>query len=144
LAKLLAPILSFTADEIWASLGNETSVHLEDFPFREEFDEALIEKFDKFREIRAEVSLELEKARAEKLIGNSLEAVVELSTNGKEYEFLNGFDNLKELFIVSDFVLLEGEKAIKVSKHTGEKCPRCWIYHSDGGEICGKCAGQMG
>ncbi|WP_461247374.1 isoleucine--tRNA ligase [Treponema sp. R6D11] len=144
LAKLLAPILSFTADEIWAALGNDESIHLEDFPIKKEIDEEIIEKFDRFRELRAEVSLELEKARESKLIGNSLEAYVELSLSGKEYEFLNGFKNLKELFIVSGFELKEGEKTIKVSKYDGKKCPRCWMYHSDSGEICEKCAGQLG
>lgn len=145
LAKLLAPILSFTADEIWGSLGNEDSIHLEEFDATDDIDEKVIEKYDRFRELRSEVLEALEKARADKLIGNSLEAEVELTVKSKEYEFLNSFANLKELFIVSGFELKEGEKKnIVVKKHSGEKCPRCWMYHNDNGEVCAKCEGQLG
>ncbi|HXK58793.1 MAG TPA: isoleucine--tRNA ligase [Acidobacteriota bacterium] len=158
LVRLLAPILPFTADEIWANLYKHgapfPSVHIGEFSREADrfYDSELLVRWERFRELREQVSKVLEEARESKLIGNSLEAQVELRCGEKTYQFLSTFGpDLKFLLLVSQVVLVQdSEKGqdgldIRVSLAAGQKCERCWHYTTDVGSfedyptICGRC-----
>lgn len=144
--RLLAPILCFTADEIWENLpgSREASVHLGEFPKVEkrEGDEELLKRWDE-REmgilfIRSEVQRALEQKRNEKLIGASLEARVTLMVATDQYELLRQYeDQLPAIFIVSQVELLEsvsGGLEIRVEHAKGSKCERCWNWSQTVGQ----------
>ena len=165
LVKLMAPVLSFTADEVWRFLPKkvEESVHLSEFPklCPENRDDSLVERWDRIIRIRGEVSKALERARVEKVIGHSLDAGVTIN-GGNQDEFLREFNRvnpLKDIFIVSKVDLateippdrdcyssdtIEGLQ-IMVTAAPGEKCERCWCYdeeiggNADHPTICPKC-----
>ncbi len=135
---LMAPILPFTTDEAWEAMpahrGKGESVHLELFPTAEKrwLEPALYKEGEGLIEVRVKVLKELEKAREEKLIGNSLEARVVLKVPAPLKDLLAKYESeLPSLFIVSA-VDLEfdsgGELGIKVEKAPGDKCERCWNY----------------
>lgn len=155
LAKILSPILSFTAEEIWQAIPIEqrdrVSVQLCAWPIlkKKYYDPSLEEKWNKLLSLRGEVSKALEMARNNKLIGNSLEAQVFLSATGSTQRFLEeNLALLPMIFIVSDVKLypipadLLGEVkeginfksenidklVITVIKAGGKKCERCWNY----------------
>jgi len=152
---LMAPILSFTSEEAWESMppfkGKEESVHLEMFPaFKEKWLEPeLCEEMDRLLVWREAVLKELEKAREEKLIGNSLEAQVTLRVPSSDWNLAQKYmRDLASLFIVSRVVLDEGpgaELGVQVSRAPGEKCQRCWNYStsvgksSDYPQFCERC-----
>jgi isoleucyl-tRNA synthetase len=138
--RLLAPILCFTADEIWEALPGtrEASVHLAEFPdgAAHAGDEELLKRWDE-REmgilfVRSEVQRALEQKRNEKVIGASLEASVKLAVGRDQYKLLKRCeDQLPAIFIVSQVELLEGAKdeiEIKVEHAGGAKCERCWNW----------------
>ena len=156
--KLMAPILCFTAEEIWSFMNHEKSsesisVMLSDFPtvcneYEEEVE--LISKWDKIYNLKDKFAKNLEEARASKVIGNSLDALITVTANGAELEFLK--TNLKEVklvTIVSEIELVEGEDNIIVEKAYGDKCARCWTYSSTVGrntqheDLCEKCIKNM-
>ncbi|MBW2519097.1 MAG: isoleucine--tRNA ligase [Deltaproteobacteria bacterium] len=161
LTRLMAPVLSFTAEEIWSYLpgDREQSVHLADFPEANDklIDSQLEEKYDQLLSIRGDVAKVLEKARAEKLIGHSLDAQVKLSATGELADLLqNEADQLSSLFIVSqvnlhsdlsDGVVGEANPTlrIQINRAKGQKCNRCWNYATTVGdseshpEICHRC-----
>ena len=137
LTGLMAPILSFTAEEVWQCLpwgdGKPESVHLTEFPEvqQEYLDETLNERWEKIWDIRALVMKALEQARKEKKVGLSLDAQVHLHLPPKEYQFLQPYErDLKSIFIVSSVSLHQDEKGIRVDvlRADGEKCERCWNY----------------
>lgn len=162
LCRLMAPILSFTADEVWKKIpdaeSRKLSVHLETFPspipLKEE--KELLERWDKLIQVREIVSKALELARQEKLIRNSLDAKVRIQAPKEWEDILSSFGKeLRYLFIVSQVEFAEtSEKSyqsgeikdfsVEVLKADGEKCQRCWNYSKDVGqygisEICGRC-----
>ncbi|MFY0583249.1 isoleucine--tRNA ligase [Cystobacter fuscus] len=162
LLQLLAPIMSFTAEEAWQYLPGKKaeSVFLTDFPEPAvKPDAALAERYAKLFAVRGAVQGLLEAARREKMIGSSLEARVVLSASGKAREFLQAHAaELPGLLIVSQVELADGagEKAqvLAVAQALGEdvkaevlpargaKCPRCWTYSEQvaaGAPVCGKC-----
>jgi isoleucyl-tRNA synthetase len=162
LTRLTAPVLSFTADEIWGYLPGEreASVHLAGFPrlAAELADAALETRFDQLFAVRGEVSKQLELARAAKLIGSGLEAKVTLAADAGPLRDLLQAESaeLATLFIVSQAELVEtltdGTTSealpgltIRVERAAGEKCPRCWTYATDIGtsadhpELCPRC-----
>ena len=159
LTRLIAPILSFTADEVWGYLpkveGRESSVHLALFPDLAEIvpgNEAGLEaEWAQLLEIRGKVLAKLEVLRAEKVIGKSLEAVVTLSERSDEV--LRKYAvALPELFNVSEVQLTasaEGEEAISVRRSEKPKCERCWRYVQEVGEdrrfpsVCLRCADAL-
>ena len=135
LARMLGPILVFTADEIWENLPNraEQSIHLAQFPTAsEENHEELLAEWERLFAVRDDVLRALEEARVAKLIGSSLEAKVTLEASGSTLELLQRHQSdLRYLFIVSQVELREaaGEGvSINVSVADGEKCERCWNY----------------
>ncbi len=113
LVRLLAPIMSFTAEEVWGHMGREGSVHMALFPGAGELsagiDEAArkrVANWDRLMEVRGDVLKSLETARNEKLIGAPLEARVRLSANGELYPLLEQYAaELPALFIVSQVEL---------------------------------------
>ena len=161
LVRIIAPILAFTADEIWKAMPHHDGVRLEnvvlnDIPDATDslFDAELEKKWQKTEELRDIVNRSLEEARAAHKIGKSLEAKVTISVAGKTYDFINGEkDELAKIFIVSGVEILrddsladelEGIK-VKVSKAGGVKCPRCWTFSENAGtdpehpELCPRC-----
>jgi isoleucyl-tRNA synthetase len=161
LTRMTAPVLSFTAEEIWSFLPGEreASVHLAEFPSfsNSMIDTALEAKYERLLAIRSDVAKVLELARAEKTIGHSLDARVELSADGDLGELLKAeAEQLAGLFIVSQAEVCTGledgtvgenlsELKIRVSKANGEKCSRCWNYATTVGEsdehseLCHRC-----
>ena len=170
LVRLLAPVLSFTAEEVWGFLpatpGRPASVHVTQFPDPQELTGAIPEGFDvasleadwdTLLSVRNEVLKVLETARAEKLIGGGLEAQLHLAAPENLYPVLDHYrDQLRYLFIVSDVVLEKlpasnGDSAlvITVNKAPGEKCERCWNYSVHVGEdkayptVCERCSAVL-
>ena len=158
LTKLMAPVLSFTAEEIWRTLhprheGREMSVHLSSFPeaAREWVDVQLAQRWEKLLKIRERVQGVLETSRREKLIGSSLEAHVTLLADAQIYEFLKPLTpDLSTIFIVSQVALTEQRGAEKdlvvtVTKSQFAKCGRCWNYREAVGKdathptLCDRC-----
>jgi isoleucyl-tRNA synthetase len=135
-ARLLAPILVFTADEIWENLQGkrEASVHMVEFPNTEgRADEAeLLATWDQFLEVRSTVQKALEEKRNEKVIGSSLEAKVNVKAGGETFALLKKYDEqLATLFIVSEVVLQASESdtlEVEVEHAAGAKCERCWNW----------------
>lgn len=148
LARLMAPILSFTADEVWRFLPGGTaeveSVHLASFPeVRKEFvDEKLAEEWDQIWEVRSVVTKALEEARKEKRIGLSLDAHVDLYAPEKVFPLLRRYEgDLRSIFIVSSVSLQSSEAQGRkdlwavISRAEGKKCERCWNYDPGVGKI---------
>lgn len=159
LVKLIAPVLSFTSEEIWQHLREiekgEESVFLAPWPEVNEsyIDRDLEKKWNNILKIRKDVLKALEIKRGEGFIGNSLEAQVNIYTEDKEvYDYLIFFkEQLETIFIVSktDIVYGKGEKGfssdsymgvefpdakILITKAPGKKCERCWCYSKSVGE----------
>ena len=155
LAKVLAPILPFTADEVWNSLpGRETeSVHLAKFPVvdAQRRDADLEARWERLLEVRRIASLELEKARQSGTIGRSREAQVEIEANNDATrELLSKLGSVMETVLIVSQVRVApttgGELRVKVGPAAGSKCVRCWRWTEDVGadaahpELCGRCA----
>ena len=150
--RLLAPILSFTAEEVYDNMPYEDaeSVHLTDFPAKNVIEDAALEaKWDKLLEVRDDVNKALEESRNEKVIGKSLEAAVEVYSNDAEVvELLNSVDNLNQFFIVSKVAVKENDgvaydlATVKVTKAEGHRCDRCWNIVDEVNEegLCPRCA----
>ncbi len=160
LTRLLAPVLAFTADEIWAYLphhkdDNAESVMLNDWPtVKAEYEnEALDLKWNRILEVRDNVLKALEEARNKKLIGQSLQAKVVLKADGDLYEFLqSNLELLATVFITSQVEVVKdgkGELEVEILLAEGEKCERCWIYSGTVGHshehptLCNRCSGTF-
>jgi len=155
LAKMLAPVLSFTCEEVWAHLGKKGSIHLEAWPKAavKRRDAELEQKWQKLMGVREKVLKALEDKREKKEIGNSLEADVELSASKEVCDFLNGFkEDLPGLLLVSRALVRESSDPliaenfkVTVTKARGKKCERCWNYRESVGQedkhptLCGRC-----
>ncbi len=159
LAKLLAPIMPFTAEEVWQHLpGHEAdSIHLAAFPVADgaRRAEALESRWQQLLVVRTQVAAELEKARQAGLIGKSLEAQVTVAPDSavsRELLAHAGAGLLEMMLIVSQVTIGPATGSgwqISVNKAAGAKCPRCWRWQADVGshathpELCGRCAGVM-
>jgi isoleucyl-tRNA synthetase len=161
LARMLAPILAFTADEIWENIprsgdGDLESVHLAELPTASgERDSAMLERWERLFKVRDQVLRSLEDARVSKIIGSSLEARVELKASGSTFDLLSRYqEELRYIFIVSEVSLSRGAGdgdalEIKVERARGEKCERCWNYSTHVGEsaryptVCERCAAAL-
>jgi isoleucyl-tRNA synthetase len=138
LARLVAPILSFTADEVWEYLpaveGREASIHLAQFPKPEEIFSAdpapLLEEWKQIFAVRDEALRVLEEARQAKTIGKGLEAELEITASGEQLALLQHHAaGLKEIVNVSGVKVLKGaELKITALPATGHKCARCWNF----------------
>jgi isoleucyl-tRNA synthetase len=169
LVRLMAPILAFTADEVWEHLppfsGKSDSVHLELLPepVADYEDETIEEEWQSILDTRAEVNRALELARKNKEVGHSLDAEVAIGVSGPLLERLRGQeDRLSHVFIVSKVRLVEAENIeagreavdipgmlIQVKPASAEKCARCWVRDENVGtdadqpEICGRCVKEL-
>jgi isoleucyl-tRNA synthetase len=164
LARLMAPILTFTAEEAWRHLpgSHGESVHLERFPEvpLTWLDDTLKRDWDRLLEVRREIAKALELARAGKLIGSGLEAAVRIAQAPEDLPALLGAkrDLLAPLFIVSHVALGPGAAGavhyesqeipgfvVEVERASGRKCQRCWLWREDVGadagrpDLCGRC-----
>ena len=138
LCRLLAPILVFTAEEAWRYLGKGGSIHLEEFPEKGFPDSAADDQMAELRQMRAVVYREIEKARQEKVIGNSLEtAVVYHVPVGHLHNAWQGQESLiEEIMMVSSFRLKAGDDETvhaNVNRTPYKKCARCWRRGSESG-----------
>jgi len=166
LVRLLAPIMSFTCDEVWQYLpkldSRQASVHLARFPeARDVLGEGVSEEDPKQQEdwakllaVRDQVLKALEEARNQKQIGKSLEAQVKVTASDRFYPVLERYQSdLRYAFIVSQVDLERGpsrngagDLAVEVEKAAGKECERCWNYSTLVGEdpkyptLCERCA----
>ncbi len=168
LVRLMAPIISFTVDEVWGYLPNknrQVSVHADSFmPPREDLkDSSLIKRWEVLLSVRKEVTKALELARTEKVIGHSLDASVTLALPRDLLKGLKDYqDELRSICIVSALEFggrgtIEGGYesqeypglAIKVVPSPFPRCERCWVHHSTVGHdsahpsLCGRCVQVM-
>lgn len=163
LVRMLAPVLAFTAEEIWQAMAHDSSADSESVMFNEMknpdpawvFDAQTEERWNKLLRLRDDVNKALELARSEKIVGKPLDAEVTLYVSD-EAEFASLKDMpLAELFIVSKVDIGSGEGftgsefesvSVKVAACTDAKCVRCWRHCEDIGvnsehpELCGRCA----
>jgi isoleucyl-tRNA synthetase len=167
LVRLMAPILTYTSEEIWTAYGSAQgglpSVHMADFP--EPIQEARLsdgesDEWELRLGLRQEVSKALEEARAAKTIGSSLEAKVSIEAPEKIAMVLRSMEDPEGFFIVSRLEVLETLEAkdtqeekpalesvkVVVGHADGSKCPRCWVWSTDIGtnadhpDVCPRCA----
>lgn len=167
LVVMIAPVLSFTMEEVWQFMKKPASMPESVFMMpwpecKEEYiDEALETKWDNFIEIRSEITKVLEGARRAKTIGHSLDAKVELHATGEALAILKSVESdLATLLIVSQTQLVEGldggveatgreDLKVTVQAAEGEKCERCWIYSDTVGKdaehptVCARCAAAL-
>jgi isoleucyl-tRNA synthetase len=157
--RLVAPILSFTAEEVWEHIpgakARAESVHVAEFPSVEpEWGDAeLTNRWARLLEVREVAQKALEEKRAAKEIGSSLEAAVVLRAGGDLYDLLESYrETLEDLLIVSGVELerADGDDiGVTVRRAEGEKCERCWHYRPTVGQeptlptVCHKCAGHL-
>ena len=138
IARLSAPIISFTAEEIWgfmphSSDDDKESVFLNQMPEKSgiELNNEFVEKWNFIYSTREAVNKVLEDARNAKTIGKSLEAQIVIHASGDDYEKYNTLaEQLTEILIVSGVTVekTDGETSFEVVKAEGEKCERCWCY----------------
>ena len=150
LNKLMAPILSFTSEDINKHISSAlNSVFLQDMPKPNKsfLDEKLEAKWATILEVREKAYKKIETLRAAKEIGSPLDAQVAISTKGKELEVLRSVEKLLPMaLIVSKVILAEGEEEIRVARAPGQKCQRCWMWSESVGwdkihsTLCERCA----
>lgn len=170
-SRLIAPVLAFTAEEIWKymphSANEDTrSIMMNEMPSKIEVqvDDAFTEKWNMIYQLRSDATKALEAKRTEKFIGASLEAKVVIYVNNDSAlaEKLNAYaEELKKVFIVSGVEVSENGKgdfasdyytdklSYSIAKAYGEKCERCWMYSSTVGSnvlhptLCSRCAEEV-
>lgn len=160
MTKLMAPVLSFTAEEVWRTLSTQMpgfataqSVHLAAFPEADSSwkDTQLAARWERLLECRSVAQGVLEESRREKAIGSSLEAHVRIEADAEHFTFLKLYEaDLSSLFIVSSVTLAQsagGPEPIRVTvtKSSAGKCERCWNYREAVGKdavhptLCDRC-----
>ena len=163
IARLVSPILAFTADEIWQFMPHTDDVDARHVVYnaipdaKGEYDEEFMTRWAKIHEMRDDVKKALELARADKVIGASLDAKVVLYAEGELYDFAESVKEiLPTVFMVSDFELRKGNDgsfkgevegmSVTATHADGEKCARCWSFGNTVGKdadhptICERCA----
>ncbi|MBC8584338.1 isoleucine--tRNA ligase [Youxingia wuxianensis] len=168
LTLLFAPILCFTAEEIWKYMPQDPNYNSESVMFnevpkakKELVSAEFMYKWDHIHEVRDDVNKALEEARNKKFIGKSLEAKVVLSCEGELYDFLTKVkEALATVFIVSQVEIKKGTDgqykgnveglSVSIEKADGQLCPRCWMYSDTVGsdpkhpDLCARCAQIIG
>jgi isoleucyl-tRNA synthetase len=163
LLRLMAPTLSFTAEEAWAAFASPAEYAASDETiFTQTYyalpavdgAAALLAKFTQLRELRAEVTRELELLRSTGAIGSSLQAEVEIKASGERSQLLKSLgDDLKFVLITSAATVTQvadaAQQAIIVTPSAHQKCERCWHYRADVGShaahpgLCGRCVANL-
>jgi len=152
--KLMAPILCFTAEEVWQTLtGKSDSIMLQTWQALPEMsnETALLDKWNKIRGYRAEVTRALEELRVAGKIGSSLQAEVVIHADGEKFNILASLaDDLRFVLICSKTRLVRSaEDKLECTALTYAKCERCWHVREDVGadaehpEICGRCVSNL-
>ncbi|PLK27051.1 isoleucine--tRNA ligase [Novosphingobium sp. TH158] len=145
LVRYAAPVLVFTAEEVWGTRYPEGgSVHLLEWPELPviDFDNAFLAKWSELRGLRGQVTEAIEPLRRDKTLGSSLEAEVRLSDISAILGDYDQTDCLAELFITSDVQLVQGTDAPSVTRTANHKCGRCWRHLpevSEDGDLCSRC-----
>jgi isoleucyl-tRNA synthetase len=156
LTRLIAPLMSFTAEEVWTHTpkpaGAPESVHMALFPTADELDPAMsadqLAAWDELMAVREPVLKALEEARAAKLIGAPLEARLRISVGDHKVLEAHAAE-LPGLFIVSQVLLEAGDFRVTVEKADGVKCDRCWKYSTHVGDdqkyatVCDSCSNAL-
>ena len=169
ITRMMAPILPFTADEVWACMPSfdqkPESVHMASFPEESAIavNPELAEKWEEILRVRGEVTKALEKARVNKMIGHALDASVTLSLPGELFDVLLPYqEELRSIFIVSHCRIVKETPldqayrsqevegvSILVNSAPGTKCERCWMYEESVGThqthpaLCNRCASAL-
>ena len=169
MVRLIAPILSFTAEEIWRYLpkgsAEEKSVHHSSFPESEDvkFGEELTRNWELLVQLKGEVSKASEASRRDKVIGHSLDSIIKLELPDSIRKIVSQYsEELKFIFIVSEVELVDNlgdDEKIYVSdsllgvkifteRHPGQKCDRCWHYfvvesNANDSLNCQRCKGHL-
>jgi isoleucyl-tRNA synthetase len=147
LCRLLAPVLVFTAEEAWrhSMAKGDGSIHLQDFPETQDRGRKAIDQVEELLRLRGIIGQAVERARQEKLTGNTLEARVVLNSDSDVTENIPK-EELEEFFIVSDLTIHQAKEAsASVTKTSYEKCARCWRYRPTVGtskahpDLCDRC-----
>jgi isoleucyl-tRNA synthetase len=156
LTRLMAPVLAFTAEEIWNVLGNQDSVMLTAWHALpgQANETAMLQRWKTIREVRGEVSKVLEDLRAAGKIGSSLQAEVEIHASGTKHAILASLgDDLRFILICSKTTLIKvadaAAETIVAIPSPHQKCARCWHWREDIGlnhehpELCGRCTANL-
>jgi len=147
LSRLLAPVLAFTAEEAWrySVPPDRDSVHLQEFPEPQGRSHEASAQVEELLRLRGVIGQAIERARQEKMIGNTLEARVVLNSNSNVTEKIDK-EELEEFFIVSDLTIHQAKEASAlVAKTPYAKCARCWRHRSTVGaskahpDLCDRC-----
>ena len=152
--RLMAPILSFTAEEAFAIFepGKSVSIFTEEFFDVPAIDgaEALLTKWERIRRVRTDVQKEIENLRTEGKVGSSLQAEVDITVDGEDYDALASLgDELRFVMITSRAGLHKGAAAVSVHQSAATKCARCWHYVPTVGSVaehptlCARCAENL-
>jgi isoleucyl-tRNA synthetase len=149
--RLMAPFLSFTAEEAWQAFGTSESIFMETFSDLGTPNEALLAKWARIREIRDQVNKDIETLRADGKVGASLQASVNLQVGPEDHALLASLGHdLKFVFITSQLNLETGSEMVaKVFVSQDTKCERCWHYAPDVGvnpahpTLCGRCDSNL-
>jgi isoleucyl-tRNA synthetase len=153
LVRWAAPVLVFTAEEVWGTrFPDAASVHLLEWPeIGDVEDRRLGEVWSSYRALREEVTGHIEPMRRAKEIGSSLETRVALGFADDADRPMLGSDDLAELFIVSEVLIDTGHvvhgPAVATQKVTYSKCGRCWRHLPEGvddGGLCARCEAVVG
>ncbi len=145
LCQLLAPVVTFTAEEAWRHSHAGSSVHLEEFPKTQNRGDKVSMQVADLLRLRGVIGQAIEKARQEKLIGNALEAAVVLRSDSNVTSELSK-EELEEFFILSDLKIEQTKEAsATVAKTPYQKCARCWRHRPAVGkskahpDLCDRC-----
>jgi len=149
--RLMAPFLSFTAEEAWQTFGSSESIFMETYSDLGTPHEALLAKWARIREIRDQVNKDIEALRADGKVGASLQAAVTLQVGPEDHALLASLENdLKFVFITSQLILEAGQSLVAtVTVSNDTKCERCWHYAPDVGvnpahpTLCGRCDSNL-
>jgi isoleucyl-tRNA synthetase len=149
--RWMAPFLSFTAEEAWATFGKSESIFLETFTNLGTSHAALMDKWHAVQHVREVANKEIENKRTEGLVGASLQAELVIHCDGAAYDALASLgDDLKFVFITSKVTLVKGEGlTVDVKASDATKCERCWHYSDDVGHnpahptLCGRCDSNL-
>jgi isoleucyl-tRNA synthetase len=151
LLRLMAPFLSFTAEEAWQVVGNSESIFMETYAKFDTPDEALLAKWSRIREIRDVANKEIEALRAAGTVGSSLQTNLELEVGAEDHALLSSLGNDLKFVFITSVINLIATQAINVSATATNdtKCERCWHYRADVGSdaahptICGRCSSNL-
>jgi len=149
--RWMAPFLSFTAEEAWGHFGGQQSIFFETFHRLDTSDTALLNKWQRIREIREAVNKDIETVRANGQLGSSLQALLHLQVPADDMALLSSLgDDLKFVFITSAVTLSAGDALhVQVQVSDDAKCERCWHYRDDVGHdaahptLCGRCTSNL-